>query len=494
MVSILICFQNLSEMQNHRDNIRLKPMMVFQHSTELSTNLYKMLVNFKEFELLDFDSDASALAKQHKELKRRAKSNLASIQHNYLGDESDIERLSKTFEKIALIEEHYSNYINNQKVISGEARGFLLGNAWHNEVLENLEVINKNTNVAVRNLDVKTQQAILQLKENIIIISSLALLVTFLFTLFLNRKSTRFTHYLNGKLSLIDNNIPLVKLNQNFEVIRSSKAMKNIMKKVDGKFANLYSPIPIRDVFSIHEVKASINKNGSFRKQVQCEIAGLHLMYNIIPVKENGLDVEYINIVENISDRINSTTDALTGLLNRRAFEIRASELLEQDCHAFITVAIIDVDHFKQYNDLYGHPQGDTCLQLIANELKNSFRRSSDAVYRIGGEEFAVVTISQAPQKSEKLLNDVKERIESLHLVHEGNSVSEFVTISIGGYIHQQGKQLELNDAYRIADHLLYKAKQTRNSVVCDASYVEEWEWDKIDAVCSNKSKTALTS
>src|SRR5678809_1408269 len=96
-----------------------------------------------------------------------------------------------------------------------------------------------------------------------------------------------------------------------------------------------------------------------------------------------------------IRDRLSvmSQTDALTGLANRRAFDQRLAEEVSRAARHGVPVSllIVDIDHFKAYNDHYGHPAGDACLRRVASVLRECAGRPSDLVARVGGEEFAVL-------------------------------------------------------------------------------------------------------
>jgi diguanylate cyclase (GGDEF)-like protein len=121
-------------------------------------------------------------------------------------------------------------------------------------------------------------------------------------------------------------------------------------------------------------------------------------------------------------------TDSLTGLYNHRAFHERLRTALAHACraHEAVSVLMLDIDDFKRVNDIYGHGAGDEILRALAETLKDSVR-SSDAVYRLGGEEFAIVLASRSPQNAEQLANRVVDRVESTDFDPAGR-----ITISVG--------------------------------------------------------------
>ena len=121
-------------------------------------------------------------------------------------------------------------------------------------------------------------------------------------------------------------------------------------------------------------------------------------------------------------------TDSLTGLYNHRAFHERLREALASASrsHDAVSVLMLDIDDFKRVNDIYGHGAGDEILRGLAETLKDAVR-SSDVVYRLGGEEFAIVITSRSPQNAEQLAHRVVDRVESTDFDPAGR-----ITISVG--------------------------------------------------------------
>jgi diguanylate cyclase (GGDEF)-like protein len=121
-------------------------------------------------------------------------------------------------------------------------------------------------------------------------------------------------------------------------------------------------------------------------------------------------------------------TDSLTGLYNHRAFHERLRKALAHAsrAHEAVSVLMLDIDDFKRVNDIYGHGAGDEILRGLAETLKDCVR-SSDAVYRLGGEEFAIVISSPSPRNAEQLAHRVVDRVESTDFDPAGR-----ITISVG--------------------------------------------------------------
>jgi diguanylate cyclase (GGDEF)-like protein len=164
----------------------------------------------------------------------------------------------------------------------------------------------------------------------------------------------------------------------------------------------------------------------------------------------------------NVTLREIASLDGLTGLYNRAAFD----DFLEQHWrqHAQdqlqLTLILIDIDHFKKYNDHYGHVPGDESLRAVANVLKACVHRSNDMVARYGGEEFAIVLTDTAQAGSEIVIARVQAAIAQLAIPHERSDVAPTLTVSIGvSTCIPDADQPEVH-LIASADRALYEAKQ----------------------------------
>jgi len=175
--------------------------------------------------------------------------------------------------------------------------------------------------------------------------------------------------------------------------------------------------------------------------------------------------VGYTAIRQDVTDRKRveelSITDALTSLYNRRHFDKELSKdmALTQRMGTKLVFAMIDIDHFKQYNDTYGHQEGDVTLKAVARTLKELFKRDIDKVFRLGGEEFGILFFVKEFEDSTLVGDKIIQSIEALQIEHTKSSASHFVTISMGMFIYHNS-QLTSTEVYRETDELLYKAKQ----------------------------------
>ncbi len=157
-----------------------------------------------------------------------------------------------------------------------------------------------------------------------------------------------------------------------------------------------------------------------------------------------------------------SIRDGLTGLYNRRHFEeVARTEIARCRRHElWLGLMLIDVDFFKKYNDRYGHPMGDAALQDVTTAMRQSLRRATDGLFRVGGEEFAVLVELTGPADLGPLADKLNTAVRSVGRPHE-DSPHRVVTISIGTTLIGPGQWVDLERAYKCADEALYEAKQS---------------------------------
>lgn len=157
-----------------------------------------------------------------------------------------------------------------------------------------------------------------------------------------------------------------------------------------------------------------------------------------------------------------SRMDVLTGLFNRRHFQHYLQHTWQRARHDGDMVAIImlDVDHFKRFNDRYGHPAGDQCLMRVAQALQDKLRRPGDLVARYGGEEFIAVLPHADADMALKAAERVRQAIAELGILHEDSDTTTTVTASIGVATCQVRADLKEDELIAAADSALYKAKQ----------------------------------
>jgi len=164
-----------------------------------------------------------------------------------------------------------------------------------------------------------------------------------------------------------------------------------------------------------------------------------------------------------------SITDELTGLANRRRFDHYWTEEWQRAVRQGTPLAVImiDVDHFKNYNDHYGHQTGDACLRRLGAVLRLTIRRAGELAARYGGEEFVVVLPGATAQQAAETAAALLAAVDAEQIPHAASPVASVLTLSMGVAIGSPRAGEDRERLIRLADEALYRAKQQgRNRVV----------------------------
>jgi diguanylate cyclase (GGDEF)-like protein/PAS domain S-box-containing protein len=164
-----------------------------------------------------------------------------------------------------------------------------------------------------------------------------------------------------------------------------------------------------------------------------------------------------------------ASMDGLTGIANRRHFDNTLDLEWRRAMRSAkpLSLIMIDIDFFKNYNDLHGHLTGDSCLQKIAHTIRDSLRRAGNFAARYGGEEFAVILPDTDAEGAHLFAESLREKVENLNIEHKDSKAGKNVTLSLGVSTTVPEKDSTQDKLISMADKALYKAKQRgRNRVV----------------------------
>ncbi|MCT7466287.1 cache domain-containing protein [Aliarcobacter cryaerophilus] len=276
-------------------------------------------------------------------------------------------------------------------------------------------------------------------------------------------------------------------VNQN--VIISSTNIQGVITEVSEAFCEISGYKKDELIGKSHNIVRHPNTPTSFYKEMwntllskkewRGEIKNLakngdiYWIYAIItPILKNSEIIGFTSIKSNITNKKHieelSITDDLTKIYNRRFFNIKIEEEINRAKRdkKELCLIILDIDFFKQYNDTYGHQEGDIVIKSVANVLKNRTNRADDFAFRVGGEEFVIITHIEK-DKVLNYANSIKDDIENLKIEHRGNKASKYVTISLGVVCKNAIEINSSKEIYKKADDNLYEAKRSgRNCVV----------------------------
>jgi len=187
------------------------------------------------------------------------------------------------------------------------------------------------------------------------------------------------------------------------------------------------------------------------------------IMILIVGSLKNSVD-KRTKELEEANRRLNllSTIDSLTGIPNRRFFDqsmIKEWRRAQRDQQK-LTVAMIDIDFFKYYNDTYGHQEGDNCLNQVAYAIAKEARRPGDLAARYGGEEFALILPNTDISGAVALCEAIRRSVQMLAIPHQASLVNPSVTVSIGVATVVPCENMSPCHLIKLADQSLYKAKE----------------------------------
>jgi diguanylate cyclase (GGDEF)-like protein len=246
-----------------------------------------------------------------------------------------------------------------------------------------------------------------------------------------------------------------------------------IREALHNNFASLISQTLNKAPFPLHATAA--DAAGGVRMQqavhvMPLEVAGMP-RHCLVQITDVSMAVSRERKLRELAVELESQTlvDGLTGIANRRRFDLHLEDEFRRAKRAAspLSLVMIDVDFFKDYNDNYGHQRGDECLARIAAALSDTLHRPRDLVARYGGEEFTVILPDTDPEGALQVAEAMRAAVEALVLEHARSGVAPCVTISLGVSTLTPGHSGKMSTLLHAADRALYQAKRSgRNCVV----------------------------
>ncbi len=187
-------------------------------------------------------------------------------------------------------------------------------------------------------------------------------------------------------------------------------------------------------------------------------------------IAQQALDIALKELEEKNAEleRI-SSEDGLTGIPNRRSFDLFLQKEWNRAIREKTNIGLImiDIDHFKGYNDHYGHQGGDDCLCQVAKALAEAVGRPGDMAARYGGEEFVVVLPNTDTEGVALFAEKLRQKVENLALPHNHSATADYVTISLGGAGIVPTAEAMPDELIKLADTALYEAKESGRNRYC---------------------------
>ncbi|HYD59254.1 MAG TPA: diguanylate cyclase [Noviherbaspirillum sp.] len=246
-----------------------------------------------------------------------------------------------------------------------------------------------------------------------------------------------------------------------------------IRAALENNFASLLSQTLNKAPFPLYANAADVANHVRMQQAVHVmplEIASLS-RHCVVQITDVSMAVSREKKLRELASELESQTlvDGMTGIANRRRFDLHLDDEFRRAKRntSPLSLIMIDVDYFKDYNDNYGHQHGDQCLVQIAGALSSVLNRSRDLVARYGGEEFTVVLPDTNEDGAMQIAEAMRAEIEGLQIEHAYSGVAKFVTASLGVSTLVPDHMSKTGTLIHAADRALYQAKRSgRNCVV----------------------------
>lgn len=254
----------------------------------------------------------------------------------------------------------------------------------------------------------------------------------------------------------------------------TSEELKKYKENAEGiDYGQTMDSMIICPIVMKNEIYGLINVQSSDSFQYnEYDLEVVNMLASFIAVAmKNWEDTKLLVDVNGKLEKL-SKTDALTGISNRHVLSEIVEDIFNSkgDSKGKISVVMIDIDHFKEYNDTYGHVDGDRCLINVVNELRKKLDEGDNRLFRYGGDEFVAILPSIEPDEVYALLFEVKKGIEALMIENKHSKVADYVTCSFGYTTVEKGAY-EYQRAFYLADEALYQAKASGKN--CIAANIE---------------------
>jgi len=256
---------------------------------------------------------------------------------------------------------------------------------------------------------------------------------------------------------------------QLFPEINNSRLALSIDEALKRGHSSLLSQSLNKAPLPLYDAAASLPGN-RLEQAIHVTPLECHSRYCLVQINDVSIAVKKERLLREQADSLRGLAylDALTGIPNRRRMDEYLGDEFKRAIRGStpLSVIMLDIDYFKQYNDTYNHSAGDFCLQRVANAIKAVLRRPADMVARYGGEEFSVILPDTPTHAAVALAEDIRKQIESLDILHEASDVTRHITVSIGVAGVLPDSKISAEELLGQADLALYQAKNKgRNRV-----------------------------
>lgn len=466
IVGVIYNFKLIDYFTKQSTNIYKHPYAVSNTIRDIKIKLFEIEIELRDVLIANKIHELTKVTTFIRSKEHSIMKDINTLNNRYLGNKNDIRNFENSLAKLTQTRLEIISLFRFGKTKDALKLKISFENKQLKEVEKTLEVIAvfaKNKGKSYFNKIQKTAS----FTFNITIIFAIIIVVfSIIISLYIIRTTKQKEEKIKRYFHMIEKNIFSLVFDTNGNILESSNALSLFLGSKKEDLLSKQIDIILYDEIKRKELFITITNGFDWEEEIEYE-NDIWLNVKVSPslYSSNNI-VTYSMILQDISDKKriehNSNIDQLTNLYNRRFFDDIVPKLLKQlkrskEHSVFI---MIDIDYFKQYNDFYGHPEGDVALKSVSRILSGNTNRANDYVFRLGGEEFGVFINCEDLEKAKAFIDKLRLAVMALEIDHNKSSVCKYLTISLGAIFIDSVDTLDMQDIYIKADNLLYKAKE----------------------------------
>lgn len=454
----------MGEIGNSTVNIFNHPLTVSKATLQLNAHILKVSNTYIQVLTNPTDANIKVAIKDITKNQILIEEELKVINERYLGPEEDIENIKKlNASYFSDMEIFLTSDLSDESEPTNEK--ILRHNAYRKSLLESTQVV---IDFASDKADQFLSNSINEKFSGQIISLLLLLVISVLMTFYIIRTLRDANKQTAQQLYLIDQNIPSCEVDKQGTIISVSNAFARTIRMNSADLIGQNSHFFIEDDSQrkafLNTISTGQVSSEEIHRQIEDEIHWYEM--KVSPKLSDEFDIQCYQIffkditsekrIEEVSIR-----DSLTGLYNRNYFE-EVFPLEVRKCKRrkkSFSALLLDVDFFKQFNDNYGHGEGDHALRAVASVIYERTQRPCDLAFRVGGEEFLIIFDADTEENVQQFCEQIRHQVESLKIPHHYSDVSQFLTVSIGACIFSPEHIPDESALYKKVDQQLYLAK-----------------------------------
>ncbi len=467
LLSAYFTILKMNQLSVNTQKMYTHPFTVSNAVASIQTNIITMHRDMKDIVLSKNSLEILKLVQEIQQEEDKALKSFGAIYQYYLGDKENIDTSYNAFKEWKQIREKVLVKIYDNKreeaiaITKGEGAKHI------KDLYEKIETLktfafNKANHFYTSSIKDNGVDYVIGVIITTVLLSGLIILYIINSLLKINKQN-------NKQLYLIDQNILMARISLNKDVMEISNALCRTLQVKKEDIIHTKNEHFFTDATQFKTFENIIFSAKEFTSEVYITINNVKLWFNIeiFPELDSNFKLRSFNIIlTNITDKKKieevAIIDSLTGLNNRNYFEtifekeVRRAKRDKKN----LSMIMLDIDFFKQYNDTYGHHDGDKALKAVAKVIDKYTNRSYDYAFRVGGEEFILLCQHQDIVELENFTQRFIQDIEKLKILHKNSKVSDFLTLSAGIVLFEDSHLLNADEMFKITDGLLYKAKK----------------------------------